>query len=216
MYDAKEKQLINHYHDKIISKTFDERDIYSFLILLRRHAKVKSPVYELANFVAHRERDRRYFFDYINNNKYKLDRLGKINTTIESKLIFSSNEIKNSFNTIMGQINLSEFSEENINDITVCLIVLLQDVMLVDKKNKCIGKLAIGINKNNVTLIGVAKVDYNGRIVNCAFPILEVPNNYTKNFNQNDMAILKVVTEVIRINSKLELRFLTECIINQD
>jgi DNA integrity scanning protein DisA with diadenylate cyclase activity len=209
--DAKENQLIDYYHNRIVNNVFNEKDVYMLLILLRRHANKKSPVFEFANFVAHREKDRGYIHEYVRDKKHILDRLGKINATLVIQPVFTLEDIKKSFNDVLKSLDKQELSEEVIRDMTLCTIVLLQDVRLVDKKNRSIGNLSIGINKETISLLGqIAVKNDKNETVFCVFPALEVPNIYTNMFNQEDPAILKVVAEVIRILGNLEIKFKDE------
>jgi hypothetical protein len=74
--DAKEATLIKHYHEKLNTLTFNEKDIYALLILLRAHSQLGSPVFEFANFVAHRERDRGHIYDYLLSMKSFFNQTG--------------------------------------------------------------------------------------------------------------------------------------------
>jgi hypothetical protein len=63
--DAKEQSLVRDIHRKVTEHTFHERDVLALLILLRAWAPQKSAVHELADFVAHREKDRGGLKDYV-------------------------------------------------------------------------------------------------------------------------------------------------------
>jgi hypothetical protein len=63
--DTKELALIKKRHGRITAGSFDEDDVFSLLVLLRPLASVGSPVYEFANFIAHREKDRDHIRDYL-------------------------------------------------------------------------------------------------------------------------------------------------------
>lgn len=208
--DAKESQLLDFYHSRIVKNLFDEKDVYMFLILLRDHAGKKSPVYEFGNFVAHREKDRGYIHEYVRDKKHIFDRFGKIDASIVIKPVFSHDEIRKSFNDILKSLGKQELSNEIIKDITLCIIILLQDVRLVDKKSKQIGKLAVGISEGEVSLLGQISIIHGGSPVSILFPALSVPNDYSVQFKQTDITILEVVTEAVRVIGKLGIKYLTE------
>jgi hypothetical protein len=54
--DSKERFLVDELCRRITQQIFHERDILALLILLRGHSAAKSPVRELADFIAHREK----------------------------------------------------------------------------------------------------------------------------------------------------------------
>jgi hypothetical protein len=63
--DTKERWLIEQARATLEAGTFTERDVLGLLILLRRHAQLKSVVREIGDFVAHRERDRGILQTYL-------------------------------------------------------------------------------------------------------------------------------------------------------
>jgi hypothetical protein len=63
--DAKEHLLAGDLYRRIRAHTFHERDVLAFLILLRPYSVAGSPVRELSNFVAHREKDRGSLKTYV-------------------------------------------------------------------------------------------------------------------------------------------------------
>jgi len=54
--DAKEIQLFNFYYNKFVEKSFDEKDLYSFLILVREDAQDIQVIRELGDFITYREK----------------------------------------------------------------------------------------------------------------------------------------------------------------
>jgi hypothetical protein len=56
--DAKEASLVADLHERVVNRLFHERDVLALLILLRDHAPKASPVRQLSDFIAHREKDR--------------------------------------------------------------------------------------------------------------------------------------------------------------
>ena len=209
--DIKEKQLLDTFYSKIIDRNFDEKDIYALLIMLRQHANKKSPVYEFANFIAHRERDKGYIKEYLETTKYKLDNLGKINTILEIRPIFTIKEIEKSFNDVFVKIGKQPTSSDIMNDILLCIIMLLQDIKILDKKGRTFGKLIIGISKTKVFLHGKVKIIVQqNKEIYAIFPALEANNHYIdlpETYTDDKPAIFKSIIEVVN-NGKLELKFL--------
>ena len=103
--DIKEASLVKYYYDKLTAITFDEKDIYALLILIRAVSKDQEPIiWELANFVAHRERDRGEFWDVLSQTKSFFNANGiKLGDTFEVKPVFSAEEIRDSLNSLLGR-----------------------------------------------------------------------------------------------------------------
>jgi len=203
--DHKESKLIDNYLIKIEKNEFDENDIYTFLILLRRHAKKKSPVFEFANFVAHREKDRGEIHEYIRKTKHILDNIGKINATMVIKPVYTEEEIKDGFNEVLTSLGKNTISDKGIRGILLCIIVLLQDVRLVTKKNYPIGKLVLGISQTQIVLLGEITIRQNeNKGVSVIFPALEIPNTYFPILDKNPRTF-KVLFEVVNKNGELNL-----------
>lgn len=80
-----EKELINleHYRQLIENRKFDEYDIIGFLILVRQYLSLeKNPIFfEVANGIAHRERNQGKIYDSIYfsiSNNYLIDNNGHV------------------------------------------------------------------------------------------------------------------------------------------
>ena len=65
LVDAKEKFLVDELCRRIREQKFHERDVLALLILLRGHSAAESPVRELADFIAHREKERGALKKYV-------------------------------------------------------------------------------------------------------------------------------------------------------
>jgi hypothetical protein len=200
--DAKEERLIKQYYDKLTSFSFDERDVYSLLILLRPHSQKDSPVYEFANFVAHREKDRGHIRDYLNRTKDVLDNLGKINTVLEIKPVFTKQEIKKSFNSVFVKLGFAPVSDEVISGIMLCTISLLQSVKIVTKKNATIGELVFAYDAHEITLLGKCRIQSK---VDAVFPVLSTENRYIPTSVVGTPILSANIIEVVNNNGKLEI-----------
>jgi hypothetical protein len=200
--DAKEEKLIKQHYDKLTSLSFDERDVYSLLILLRPHSQKDSPVFEFSNFVAHREKDRGHIRDYLNRTKFVLDNLGKINTVLEIRPVFTEQEIKKSFNSVFAKLGLAPVSDEVISGIVLCIISLLQSVKIVTKKNVPIGELIFAYDTNEITLLGKCRVQSKADAV---FPVLSTKNRYLSTSVTGTPALSTNIVEVVNNNGTFEI-----------
>jgi hypothetical protein len=200
--DAKEEKLIKQCYDNLTSLSFDERDVYSLLILLRSYSQKDSPVYEFSNFVAHREKDRGHIRDYLNRTKFVLDKLGKIDTVLEIKPVFTEQEINKSFNSVFAKLGFSPVSDEVISGIVLCIISLLQSVKIVTKNNVTIGELVFAYDANEITLLGKCRVQSE---VDVIFPVLSTKNRYLPTAIIGTPSLNTNIIEVINNNGTLEI-----------
>ena len=53
--DKKEQQLFNYYYNKFAERSFDEKDVLSFLLFVRERAQDNKVMKELGDFVVSRE-----------------------------------------------------------------------------------------------------------------------------------------------------------------
>ena len=176
--DLKEKEIFDRLIKKIINREFDEINVYTLLILLRRHGKRGEPLVEFADFVAHREKNRGDIHKYILTTKKKLDQIGKINTVIEIKEVYTYDEISNSINKTLNNLGYSPFNHDVISEVILCMFILLQDVRFVNKKNKEFGYLEIMLSDKEITLLGNAEINNRGRNINTIFPVCTLKNTF--------------------------------------
>jgi hypothetical protein len=113
MIDKKEQFLISTYHERLIQKQFDELDVFSLLILLRRHCDKHSPIFEIANFIAHRERDRGDIWKYMVGIKQGLL---KVQTgegyNFQIQEVYTENDIIQALNELFSNLNLQEVTKD--------------------------------------------------------------------------------------------------------
>jgi hypothetical protein len=215
--DMKETQLVDYYHNIITTKAFSEKDIFALLMILRQYADKLSPVYEFANFVAHREKDRGFIKEYLETTKHKLDNIGKINTIIEIRPVFSIEEIEKSFNLVFKKLGKPEIPSEILNDVIICIIMLLQDVRIFDKRNRPIGKLVVGLSKTKLSLIGMVKTSE--RKVSVLFPVLEARNTIAmlaNDYPEDEPRHFKSTLEVVNNEGRLDIVFYKQYSITED
>jgi hypothetical protein len=177
--DAKEQCLVSQLYHRICAGHFYEPDVAALLILLRRHAEKYSPVRELSDFIAHREKDRGTLKTYMDDVvRYIRKRTQRVSTNP----IHSATDFKYSLNATLIAFNLSPLDSNLTNDLLTCIMSLLQDVRLMHDGIE-ISRLQLGrFRKNELWLAGIARippVKTNTGIVPAVIaPVLIVPNTY--------------------------------------
>jgi hypothetical protein len=179
--DTKEATIIKTYYDKLTSLSFDERDVFSFLIVLRPYSQKGSPVYEFSNFVAHRDKDRGYIYDYLLASKSFFNQIGTtLGDTHELKSVFSEKEIHDSVDAVVTDLGLAPIADEVSYALQLCIISLLQDVTISDKTGSQIGKLLFAFDKDTVYLMGLFSVADFPPSSHLQVPVLSMNNRCLK------------------------------------
>ena len=117
--------MLEQLHSKIFSGSFTERDVLELFIILRDHAKKDSLLAEFGHFVAHRERNQGKLKTIIENVQSNLD-----NQVQAGIPLITQTDIQDLLNEIFQTLNLPEISAEAANQITVCIISLLQAAII--------------------------------------------------------------------------------------
>jgi hypothetical protein len=171
--DMKEQSLLNYYYKKFIDNTFDEKDIYAFLLLIQNQSKEIRWINELAGFVVHRGQHKGYIKDYFFETRKKFESLGKTNTAIRIEDVFSFKEIKTGINQVLEDCQLKGLANEKINDFITCLISILQQVQVFDESEREIGKLFFALSNKQIILMAEIDVSQNRfKKTNAVFPVL--------------------------------------------
>ena len=174
--DAKETYLVADLHQRISSCAFHERDILGLLILLREHAVDPSPVRELGDFVAHREKDRGALKKYVQHVAAYLEAAAKKTPAqVKIEFVHSSAAFRDSLNAVFGRVGFPPLSTDLSDDVLTCVMSLLQDVRLFHNRNE-IGRLGLGRFKEELWLCAAVVEPTKG--VHVVFPALSVPNRY--------------------------------------
>lgn len=174
--DRKERWQVSRLHAQVVKGEFTEEDVFAFLMLLRRYSASGSPLRECADFIAHREKDRGHVFDYLERTKTALDNIGKVNTVLEVKPIFSLGELKACLDSCLAQFGLAPLSHQRVNCILVCIISLLQDVSLVKRDGTSVGVLEVAASRNEIVLLGNVRLE--SRPIHIVFPALVAANDF--------------------------------------
>ncbi|MBE1555628.1 hypothetical protein [Sporosarcina limicola] len=179
--DKKEQQLVEHYYEKFTNRSFDEKDLYSFLMVVKEDAQDNQVIKELCNFIVHREKCSGYVKNYLDECKQIINTLGKQKNSKRIEDLFSFKEIRNGFNSLFLKHGFEKLSSEIINDFILCIISLLQSVKLVSGSlNKEVGHLSFAASSKEVFLMGNMKTLNKGRYIPVTFQILSVKNSYEK------------------------------------
>jgi hypothetical protein len=196
--DAKERWLIEQLHSAILSGSFAERDVLALLITLRNHSEQGNLVREFGDFVAHRQKDRGVLQKHLQSVQSALGAELATNGEGTSFTIHSFQSVRNSFNEVFRSLELPELDAELANQITVCIISLLQSVEIKAGSPTCVPKLLVGISREYIALLGQARLAA-GPIMN--FPILMARNSYMElPPSCTEFMILDRVVEACSIN----------------
>lgn len=212
MMDKKERQLVDYYYNKFSNRSFDEKDLYSFLMVIRAHTSDNKVIHELTDFIDHREKNTGFAKEYLDACKDIINNLGKEKVRRKIENIFSFKEIRNGFNTLFQQLGYEKLPPDIINDFIICMISLLQDVKIVSGSlNKEIGHLSFAASSKELFLMGNMTIKSQGRFMPITFPVLTVKNIYEeiKPQDQKDTPYLfdHELIEVINVNHKLAITF---------
>ncbi|KAA0966916.1 hypothetical protein FQ087_12080 [Sporosarcina sp. ANT_H38] len=211
--DKKEQQLFAHYYNKFSERSFDEKDFYSFMMLVKEDAHGIESIKELANFIAQRENSTGYVSEYLEECKRIITNLGNGVKAKKIEDIFSFKEIRNGFNTLFLKNGFEKLPMEIINDFILCIISLLQDVKLVSGNlNKVVGHLSFAVSSKEIFLMGNMKTLNKGRYIPVTFQVLSVKNSYEAVAPQdkNDTPYLfnEELIEVVNIDGEVVITFI--------
>jgi len=168
--DTKEELLVGDLYRRIKAYKFHECDVLAFLILLRPHSVANSPVRELSDFIAHREKDRGTLKTYMHDvARY----VRKETQRVSTNRMHSATDFKYSLNATLIAFKLSPLDSNLTNDVLTCIVSLLQDVRLMHDGIE-IGRLRLGrFRKNELWLAGSIPP-----LHDLIAPVLIVPNTY--------------------------------------
>ncbi|MFC5602528.1 hypothetical protein [Sporosarcina koreensis] len=209
--DKKERQLFDTYYNKFANRNFDEKDVLSFLLFIRKEAHDNKVMKELGDFLVQRENCTGHVKAFFEECKQIIDNLGKgKKQKIEN--MFSFKEIRNGFNALFIDQGLEKLPPEVINDFILCIISLLQDVKLVSANGKKeVGHLSFAASSKELFLMGNMKALHKGRFIPVTFPVLSVRNMYEKikPQDENDTPYLfdNAIIEVINSNGEMVITF---------
>jgi hypothetical protein len=173
--DSKERWLIEELHAKVTNGTYDEFDILALLIILRNSSPKMTPVHEFGDFIAHRQKKIGILKDYLERVQKQLHNLKEVNGSPIKLPIYTVSEIKKSYNDCFASIGLSPLDDEAANQVTVCIISLLQCVEVQTQTTSSVKGLSIGICSEFIGLLGHGDIAAGHGF---CFPMLIARNNY--------------------------------------
>ncbi|MGG3562391.1 hypothetical protein ABES03_12365 [Neobacillus rhizosphaerae] len=208
--DMKEQSLLNYYYGKLTEGTFDEKDIYGFLPLLRNQGKELRWVNEVTDFVLTRGKYNGVIKEYLYETRKKFESLGRTKAALRIEDVFSFKEIKAGLNKVLADCQFEGLSNDKINDFLTCLISILQQISIMDENEREIGKLFFAISNKQVILMAEIEVTQNlFKKTNAVFPVMTANNSYAdiKKQDRFDTPYLFVdkVVEVTNKEGKLEI-----------
>jgi hypothetical protein len=200
--DSKEKFLVEELCRRITQQTFHERDVLALLILLREHSTAKSPVRELADFIAHREKTLGKVKDYVHHVVAYGQALAN-GTAAQLKIdpVFTAAAFRDSLNSVLAGLSIPVFPNGRTDDVLACTMSLLQDVRLIHEKRE-IGRLGLARLAGDLWLSGSVIMQPKG--VQVVFPVLIVSNRYSAPGNAEPLGFSGLV-EARSTKGKLRL-----------
>jgi len=213
--DKKEHALLTHYLCKLNNHTFDEKDIYAFILLLKNQNSDVKWLNEMADFVLKREQYTGLIKDYLFEIRKRFASMGQTKASLRIQDVFSFKEIRNGLNKVLTECQCGELSNEKVNDFVVCLISILQQITITDEHGNEIGKLFLAISNKQVILMAEIGVSQNlFKQTNAIFPVLTANNRYfdIKKQDQYDTPYL-FPDDAVEVNSqdgRLAMNIFTE------
>ena len=178
--DKKELFLLEKHKEKFLNNSFNEMDIYSFLILIRNYIKKDSQQYlyicEFCDLVAHRKRNQGFIMENICNMVERRYRQADDNT-ISGIACIDKEKWINEWKCLSMTLDL-KLTERNINEITMCIYSLVHHTYYDNKGNNKKdtggslrnhshhrGQVSMGIDKNNNLYLSCTAGRKDSRIV---------------------------------------------------
>ena len=150
--DQKAKKLIELHHGRINDRSFEENDVHSLLILLREHSKRNTPVREVADFIAHREKDRGLIHKYILKSRTEFNKAYKNQSyQLTVKEVFSEEELLDSINKTLNKLGFDEFPTSLSPILMLCVISLMTRIKIIIK-NTAPAELEIAFEDDQISL----------------------------------------------------------------
>jgi hypothetical protein len=202
--DAKEQCLIGDLYRHVKEHTFHERDVLALLILLRPHAAVGSPVRELSDFVAHREKDRGSLKTYVHHVvAYGEALVNKATAQLKIDVVHPAEAFRESLNVTLAQFKLAPLARNVTDDVLACVMSLLQDIRLFHNRTE-IGRLSLVRIKKELWLVGVILMP-GPKQVQVVFPALIVANNYCSSGEEKKLGAFSGLVEARCTKGRLRL-----------
>ena len=210
--DKKERQLIDYYYKKLVIKSFDEKDLYTFLKVVEPYSEENEVVHEISHFIFKREQNTGYAQAFLKECQGIIQEIGKTKVRKKIQYLYTFKEIRNGFNQLIQQLGYEKLSNDIMNDIQLCIISLLQHVQIISPEtNKKIGHLSFAASSKELFLMGNIQVMHQGKRMPITFPVLAVQNVYedVKAQDEKDTPYLfdDHLIEAVNIDHQLVITF---------
>lgn len=160
--DKKEKELIDYYYNKLINQEFDEKDIFAFLILIRRFCTKYEDlnlIKEISDSIAHRVRNKGNVFNNSKNAKEAFDKNVYSRPNVDFEYDgFQIEEVYKQLNLLLSKLNYDKISMNIFEEIYLCVFSILQFSKYQNEKGYY-GTLRIFIIKKEIALISYFSKD---------------------------------------------------------
>lgn len=154
MFSKKEKLILSHYKQSLENQLFDEFDLLGFFIFIRSFInKGTFPnIYEICDTVAHRKRNQGKAYTGIKNiikNQYHIIGRGK---KLQGANGITEKSWKHEWIRFGNDYSI-KINDSIIQDISLCVVSLLQDVQIQDDQKKTFAYLKIFKFQNTLSTI---------------------------------------------------------------
>jgi len=210
--DRKEQQLIHDYFHTLKERTFNEKDVHSFMSIIRPYVTDLQHISQLTELIVYRENAQGPIRDYLSACIEAIQALGKTTKKKRIPELCTFKDIRNDMHTLCQRFEVEKFTNEVLNDLTLCIISILQDICLLDPDtDRTIGHLSFGASSKYLHLMGNVYVRQHGKRIPVTFPVLSVQNRYEKIQPQDreDTPYLfdKFLMETLRKENQLVMTF---------
>lgn len=214
MNDNKANQICDIFIKKFETSSFDEIDIIGFLIFIRELLKDRKNDFkyliELADFIAHRKRNKGIILNSINyakNNNYYTDS----NKSIKGCDSIQVTDWNNELNKLWTLFHIKTYNKLN-QEFTLCIYSLMQDACF-EKNNKIIGKtwldfykrdnqIALLTSNNTANSTYICFAYYDGYKILCDDELFPSTNRIFHTERENKELVLKDSNNVICVTIK--------------
>jgi hypothetical protein len=162
---AKEQQTLGTLHERLTGGSYSEIDVSALLVLLRERSR-GGAILELANSIAHSERNSGEFFQRIKANQHLLNNLGKA----------SCESFYKSLTKTLSEFGLSALPRETTDAMFLCGLSLLQGSSV--KGGKTFGELSLSLTQSEFQLMATVPIDHKGKQVRASFILATVTNRW--------------------------------------
>jgi hypothetical protein len=171
----KEHQHLTELHGRFQIGTFSETDASALLILLREKSN-GGAIMELANSVAHSERNSGEFFRRIKANQSLLNDLGKRAGTLDARYMFTDMSFASNLNSTLKRYGFEEIDRGVADLIFLCSLSLLQGSSV--KGGATIGEIQMALTGDHFELRAQMPIHHKGKTVQAVFPLAALANKW--------------------------------------